>query len=97
MSTQGIRDPNTTHFFLFLLPSHLLPSSDRSPGEDEDDGSDVQRPPDEEGQGSSTAPNRGQPWQADEQEDTQTEDHAHHRQSAYVDVDVLHRKEICAA
>lgn len=72
-----------------MLPSHLFPSTDRSSIEDEDYGSDVKRPPDEQGQGSSTAPHRGQPGQADEQDCTQTENHTHHGQSANMDVDVL--------
>lgn len=75
-----------------MLPSHLLPRSDRPSSEDEDDGGDVKRPPDEEGQGSSTAPHRGQPGEADEQGGTQTENHTHHRQSSYVDIDVLCRE-----
>lgn len=74
-----------------MLPSHLFPGSDRSSSEDEDYGSDIQRPPDEEGQGSSTAPHRGQPGQADEKDGTQTENHTHHWQSGYMDVNVLRR------
>lgn len=79
------------HLFKFFLASHLFPRCDGSAGEDEDYGGDVQRPPDEEGQGSATAPHGGQPGQADEQGGTQTDHHAHHRQSSCVHVDALRR------
>lgn len=72
------------------MPSlHLFPRGDRSSSEDEDYGSDIQHPPDEEGQGSSAAPHRGQPGQADEQEGTQTHDHTNHSQSRHMLWDVL--------
>lgn len=71
------------------LPRHLLPRGDVPAGEDEDDGDDIQRPPDEERQGSSAAPHRGQPGQADQQGGAQAQDHAQHRQGADVGVDVL--------
>lgn len=74
-----------------MLPSHLFPSTDRSSIEDEDYGSDVKRPPDKEGQGSSTAPHCGQPGQADEQDGTQTENHTHHGQRGNMVVKFLFR------
>lgn len=79
------------HVCLFLFPSHLFPCSDGSTSEDEDYGNDIQRPPDEEGKGSSTAPHSGQPGQADQQDGTQTENHTHHWQSSYMDMNVLCR------
>lgn len=72
-----------------MRPSCLFPRGDGSPGEDEDYGGDVERPPHEEGQGSSTAPHRGQPGEADEQDGAQTEDHAQHGQGAHMDVQIL--------
>lgn len=64
--------------YFFLRPPDLFPCGDRASREDEDDGGDVQRPPDKECQGSSTAPHGGQPWEADKQDGAQRENHTHH-------------------
>ena len=80
---------NSLFFVLFLLPSHLLPRCHRSSCEDEDYGGNVQRAPDEEGQCPPTASQRGEPGQADEQDGAQTENHADHRQSAHMVIEVL--------
>lgn len=69
---------------LGTIGTHLFPRCDLSAREDEDHRSDVQYPPDEEGQRSSTAPHCGQPGQADEQHRAQAKNNANNGQSAHM-------------
>lgn len=76
---------------MFQTSPDLFPCRHRSPSEDEDYGDNIEGSPHKECQHPPTAPHSGEPGKADQQDGAQRKNHAHHRQSSYVDVDVLRR------